>query len=108
MTRTLEDTADERARLANMCLADCGLPEVVRAVQRPGLPKCLWTPWDSDMGWYDTKAIYLATMAVHGPLQPTACRACVDSAPRGALDCERIPVADALRGRTCSRHGGDQ
>lgn len=97
MTRTLEDTADERARLANMALADCGLPEVVRVNERDEVG----IPFRNLAG---RKAVRLATMAVHGPNMPMRCDTCLNAMQWS--DCERIPVADALRGRTCDKHGG--
>jgi len=96
MTRTLEDTADERARLANMALADCGLPEVAFASERT-----VYIPFRNLAG---RKAVRLATMAVHGPNMPMRCDTCLNAMQWS--DCERIPVADALRGMTCGKHGG--
>lgn len=98
MTRTLEDTADERARLANMALADCGLPEVAFANRRtvyigPGVPRMM-----------GHKATRLAVMHDEGIGALVWCDGCLDA--RLWDDCERIPVADALRGMTCGKHGG--
>lgn len=99
---TLEDTADERARLANMALADCGLPEVVDVELVDGGRRTT-VPRGHVPG---RKAVRLAAMHVHGPDTPARCDACLDA---GTWDtCERIPVADALRGRTCGKYGGGQ
>lgn len=112
MTRTLEDTADERARLANMALADCGLPEVIwagRSVVTGGRAVGVVRHTDRDYHvapWSREalKAIGLATMRILGPDVAVPCNACVIAS--SARDCERIPVADALRGMTCGKHGG--
>lgn len=90
--------AAEIARLANIALAEVGHPECVYPDPTDEYPAAVEFVGGDDATLY--RAVSLAALHVNGPSHETYCPA-HPTDEQGGDRCARVPVRDALLGRTC-------